>query len=243
MSIYDEKLSIVMPAYNEGKKIYNNLLKTVEIVGGFHKNFEIVAVNDGSVDNTEKEIKRAGEADKHIIAVNYTPNGGKGKAIKEGVLKATGEYIAFLDSDLDLSPNHLDLFLSKMEETGAEAVIGSKLHKDSQVNYPKRRKIMSVGYYVILVILFHLPVKDTQTGVKLFRGDVLRKIIPRVQSTGYAYDIEILANVSRMGGKIEEMPIVLKFQRENHWGRIRMIDVWQVAKDTMKVFRSVHRKR
>ena len=101
MSIYDEKLSIVMPAYNEGKKIYNNLLKTVEIVGGFHKNFEIVAVNDGSVDNTEKEIKRAEEADRHIIAVSYTPNGGKGKAIKEGVLKATGDYIAFLDSDLD----------------------------------------------------------------------------------------------------------------------------------------------
>ncbi|GFH88873.1 undecaprenyl-phosphate 4-deoxy-4-formamido-L-arabinose transferase [Lachnospiraceae bacterium] len=243
MSIYDEKLSIVMPAYNEGKKIYNNLLKTVEIVGGFHKNFEIVAVNDGSVDNTEKEIKRAEEADRHIIAVSYTPNGGKGKAIKEGVLKATGDYIAFLDSDLDLSPNHLDLFLSKMEETGAEAVIGSKLHKDSRVDYPKRRKVMSVGYYVILVILFHLPVKDTQTGVKLFRGDILKRIIPKVHSTGYAYDIEILANISRLGGKIEEMPIVLEFQRENRWGRIRMKDIWQVTEDTIKVFKAIHRKR
>ncbi len=242
MSIYDEKLSIVMPAYNEGKNIYNNLLKTVEIVNGFHKDFEIIAVNDGSVDNTENEIERAAEADEHIIAVSYTPNGGKGKAIKEGVLKATGDYIAFLDSDLDLSPKHLDLFLLKMEETGAEAVIGSKLHRDSQVNYPKRRKIMSVGYYVILVILFHLPVKDTQTGVKLFRGDVLRKIIPRVQSTGYAYDIEILANVVRLAGKIEEMPIVLEFQRKNRWGRIRMRDIWQVAEDTMKVFRAIHRK-
>ena len=243
MSIYDEKLSIVMPAYNEGKKIYNNLLKTVEIVGGFHKNFEIVAVNDGSVDNTEKEIKRAEEADRHIIAVSYTPNGVKGKAIKEGVLKATGDYIAFLDSDLDLSPNHLDLFLSKMEETGAEAVIGSKLHKDSRVDYPKRRKVMSVGYYVILVILFHLPVKDTQTGVKLFRGDILKRIIPKVHSTGYAYDIEILANISRLGGKIEEMPIVLEFQRENRWGRIRMKDIWQVTEDTIKVFKAIHRKR
>ena len=231
-----------MPAYNEGKNIYNNLLKTVEIVSGFHKNFEIIVVNDGSVDDTEEEIRHAEEADKHIIAVSYKPNGGKGKAIKAGVIKASGDYIAFLDSDLDLSPNHINEFLKKMEDTGAEAVIGSKLHKSSQVNYPKRRKIMSVGYYVILVILFHLPVKDTQTGVKLFRGDVLRRIIPRVQSTGYTYDIEILANISKTGGRIEEMPIVLEFQRDNRWGRILMKDILGVAKDTWKVFKAVHRK-
>lgn len=71
---------------------------------------------------------------------------------------------------------------------------------------------------------------------------MLRKIIPRVQSTGYAYDIEILANVVRLAGKIEEMPIVLEFQRKNRWGRIRMRDIWQVAEDTMKVFRAIHRK-
>ena len=122
-------------------------------------------------------------------------------------------------------------------------MIGSKLHKDSRVDYPKRRKVMSVGYYVILVILFHLPVKDTQTGVKLFRGDILKRIIPKVHSTGYAYDIEILANISRLGGKIEEMPIVLEFQRENRWGRIRMKDIWQVTEDTIKVFKAIHRKR
>lgn len=242
MSIFDKKLSIVMPAYNEGENIYSNLLKTVEIVDEFHKNYEIVAVNDGSSDNTGTEIERASEADPHIITVSYTPNGGKGKAIKEGVLNATGDYIAFLDSDLDLSPVHLKDFLEKMEETGVEAVIGSKLHKDSEVDYPKRRKIMSVGYYIILLILFNLPVKDTQTGIKLFNADCLGKIISRIQSTGFAYDIEILANVSRSGGKIAEMPIVLKFQRENHWGRIRINDILQVAGDTLRVFKAVHRK-
>lgn len=102
---------------------------------------------------------------------------------------------------------------------------------------------MSVGYYLILVILFHLPVKDTQTGVKLFKADCLKPIIERVQSTGYAYDIEILANVSKKGGKIAEMPIELEFQRENRWGRIRFKDIWKVVKDTMMVFKSVHRKR
>ena len=149
MNIFDKKLSVVMPAYNEGENIYLNLLKTVEIVSGFHSNFEIIAVNDGSRDNTSDEILRAAEEDARIISVSYTPNGGKGKAIKEGVMKASGDYIAFLDSDLDLSPVHIKAFLDKMDKSSVEAVIGSKLHKDSKVNYPKRRKIMSVGYYVI----------------------------------------------------------------------------------------------
>lgn len=238
-----EKLSIIMPAYNEGDHIYGNLLETVRIISGFCKDFEIIVVNDGSGDHTEQEIIRASEEDERIIIVSYYPNGGKGKAIKEGVKRAKGTYIAFLDADLDLSPEHIKSFWEKMINTGVDAVIGSKLHKGSDVDYPKRRRVMSIGYYVVLVLLFHLPVKDTQTGVKLFRGDCLRQIIGRVQSTGFAYDIEILANISKNGGKIEEMPIVLKFQRENRWGRIRLLDIWLVIKDTMMVYRSVHRKR
>lgn len=237
------KLSVIMPAYNEEEHIYENLMETSRILCGFQKDFEIIAVNDGSIDHTEQEIVHAANKDKHIVAISYYPNGGKGKAIKEGVLKATGDYIAFLDSDLDLSPVHLKGFLEKIENTGAEAVIGSKLHKKSQVQYPKRRKVMSIGYYIILMILFRLPVKDTQTGVKLFRADCLRKIIDRVQSSGYAYDIEILANISKNGGKIVEMPVVLKFQRENHWGRIRFQDIWSVMKDTIMVYKSVHGKK
>lgn len=239
MNIFDKKLSIVMPAYNEGKNIYNNLLETIKVIGSFHKNFEIIAVNDGSSDNTEQEIKRAEEADLHITSISYFPNRGKGMAIKEGVRKSQGEYIVFLDSDLDISPIHIKSFLEKMEETRVEAVIGSKLHKDSKVNYPKRRKIMSVGYYLVLLLLFRLPVKDTQTGIKLFRADCLKSIIEKIQSLGYTYDIEILANISKMNGKIIEMPIVLIFQRENHWGRIKIRDILAVIKDTYMVYKSV----
>lgn len=242
MNIYNEKLSIVMPAYNEGENIYKNLMKTVEVVAGFHSDFEIIAVNDGSVDDTKTEMMRAADTNDKISILTYEPNGGKGKAIKAGVLKSSGKYIAFLDSDLDLSPLHLKSFLERMEKTNAEAVIGSKLHKNSQVDYPKRRKIMSIGYYIVLVILFRLPVKDTQTGIKLFKAECLKKIIPNVESAGYAYDIEILANIVKMGGKIEEMPIMIKFQRENRWGRIRVVDVLQVVKDTMAVYKAVHRK-
>ena len=97
--------SIVMPAYNEGAHIYENLLKTNEIVSSFCEDFEIVCVNDGSSDNTEAEIRKAEGACPNVRIVTYPKNGGKGYAIKQGVEAAKGDRIAFLDADLDLSRN------------------------------------------------------------------------------------------------------------------------------------------
>ena len=81
-------LSVVMPAYNEGEHIYNNLLETDRIISGFCDSFEIVCVDDGSSDNTKTEIERAANECSRIRMISYTPNGGKGHAIKTGVLEA-----------------------------------------------------------------------------------------------------------------------------------------------------------
>lgn len=241
MSIYEKKLSIVIPAYNEGERIYENLLEMSKLLSSFVTDYEMIVVNDGSKDNTEVEIRRASETVKNIVPAGYQMNRGKGGAIKEGVKCATGDYIAFLDADMDLSPMHLKDFLAKMEETSATAVIGSKMHKDSKVNYPLPRKIMSLGYFLLLKMLFRLNIKDTQTGVKLFEADALKKVMRLVSTDGFAYDIEILALICASGGTIVEMPIELIFQRTNGWGRIRLSDVMEVAQDTMKIYHNVHR--
>ena len=241
MSIYEKKLSIVIPAYNEGERIYENLLEMSKLLSSFVTDYEMIVVNDGSKDNTEVEIRRASETVKNIVPAGYQMNRGKGGAIKEGVKCATGDYIAFLDADMDLSPMNLKDFLAKMEETSATAVIGSKMHKDSKVNYPLPRKIMSLGYFLLLKMLFRLNIKDTQTGVKLFEADALKKVMRQVSTDGFAYDIEILALICASGGTIVEMPIELIFQRTNGWGRIRLSDVMEVAQDTMKIYHNVHR--
>ena len=241
MSIYEKKLSIVIPAYNEGERIYENLLEMSKLLSSFVTDYEMIVVNDGSKDNTEVEIRRASETVKNIVPAGYQMNRGKGGAIKEGVKCATGDYIAFLDADMDLSPMHLKDFLAKMEETSATAVIGSKMHKDSKVNYPLPRKIMSLGYFLLLKMLFRLNIKDTQTGVKLFEADALKKVMRQVSTDDFAYDIEILALICASGGTIVEMPIELIFQRTNGWGRIRLSDVMEVAQDTMKIYHNVHR--
>ena len=139
----DGKLSVVMPAYNEEKLIYNSIMTTISVISGFVNDFEIVAVNDGSKDRTKEEIKRAMKSDSRVRLVSSDKNRGKGTAIISGVTQAEGKYIAFLDADLELHPSQLEGYLDKMLEDGADAVIGCKFHKESQLEYPLIRKIIS----------------------------------------------------------------------------------------------------
>lgn len=230
-------LSVVMPAYNEGTHIYDNLLQTSRILAGFVKKYEIIAVNDGSSDNTASEIIRAASSDPHIIPAGYEHNQGKGHAITTGVKQTCGKYIAFLDSDLELSPKLLRMYLKEMKKQDADIVIGSKQHPRSKLNYPPIRKIMSYGYYLMLVMLFHLNIHDTQTGIKLFKASVIRPIAESITTNGYAFDIEILALANKAGCKIIEAPIELNYSRNDKADgrRIKIKDIAQVFKDTLAI--------
>jgi len=230
-----KKLSVVMPAYNEEAVIYENLMKTNMEIGEFCSSYEIICVNDGSVDNTKNEIDRAVNECQNIVSVTYNKNAGKGHAIKQGVQQASGEYIAFLDSDLDLAPDHLKDFMEQIQQQKADIVIGSKMHPDSKLEYPLVRKVLSGGYYCILLLLFRLKIHDTQTGVKLFDGKLLKQIVDKVETEGYAYDIEILAIANEMGAKIIERPITLHFTRNNGFGRIKVKDIIKMFDETVHI--------
>ncbi len=236
--IFDDvgMLSVVIPAYNEEKCIYDNLFETVKIISAFKTDFELVCVNDGSSDKTLELIKAAHEKDERIRWVTYEENHGKGYAIKTGVEAANGEYIAFLDADLELNPKQLEGFMRKMFTSNADVVIGCKLHKASQIKYPIKRKIMSIGYYIMLLLLFRLNVKDTQTGLKLFKAEVIKPIMPLLKTSGFAYDIEILAAANKRGYKIAEMPVRVVYVREKGSRRITMKDVWKAFCDTWAIF-------
>ncbi len=238
MSTQKGMLSVIMPAYKEEQCIYKNLLTTCECIATFCPNYEIIVINDGSPDNTFVEAMRARSVNPHIKVATYKINRGKGGAIKEGISRASGEFIAFLDADLDLSPMHLKAFLKEMYEDDADIVIGSKLHKDSKIEYPFMRRIMSYGYYIFLKLLFHLDLKDTQTGVKLFRADIIKPIAESLKTSGYAFDIEILARATHLGCRIAELPVHLEYQRGMEQGasRIRLLDVCSMFFDTLKIF-------
>lgn len=237
------KLSVVIPAYNESACIYNNTLKTIEIMERFVERFEIIVVNDGSIDNTKSEIERVMKYDDRIHMISSDNNHGKGSAIIGGVSEASGDYIAFVDADLEINPEQLEGFLIKMIEDKKDIVIGCKFHKDSEIEYPFKRKVMSIGYYIMLLILFHLNVKDTQTGLKLFKTEAIKPFAHLIRTAGFAYDIEILAAAHRRGYTIGQMPVKVIYVREKGSRRIRMKDILKAFKDTLAIFYRLYIKK
>lgn len=229
-------LSIVVPAYNEGEHIYDNLMIIDKALRAFTSDFEIIAVNDGSSDNTGDEVKRAAADNPNIKDFGYEKNRGKGGAVTWGAINSKGDIVGFIDADLDLSANLLSGYYTEMKLENADIVIGSKMHKDSKLEYPFARKVFSICYYIMLKVLFGLKCHDTQTGIKLYRGSLIREIAPLRRIDGYAFDIELLALASKKKAKLIEMPVELNFSRIKSFGRIRFRDVWKMFTDTWKIW-------
>jgi len=225
-----------MPAHNEGHHIFENIRETQLVFHESDCHYEIIVVNDGSSDNTGSEAKRAAIGFNNVKVIDRDRNSGKGNALRRGFYHATGDVIVLLDADLDLHPKQLHTLFSIMHCEQADVVVGSKRHPESKLNYPTRRKLISKIYYYILLIFFGLPLNDTQTGLKLYKNEVLRKVLRRVLCKRYAFDVELLANAHHLGYKIVEAPIVLEYRRLVKWGRIGFSDLWHTGMDTMAIW-------
>jgi len=226
------KLSVVVPAYQEAEHIKKN----IEFFHSTFKNagidFEIVLVVDGCAE-TYKEAKQINLPEVRVLF--YEENQGKGFALKYGMQKARGEYIATLDADNELNPASLIMFLHLAEDFGMDIVIGSKRHPLSKVHYPLTRRFYSWCYQVVLRVLFNLKVKDTQVGIKLYRREVLEKVLPRVLVKRFAFPVELLAVANYFGfTKIMEAPVELKYNFAGSNVNIR--ETFKILWDTAAIF-------
>ena len=237
------KFSVIVPAYKEGKTIKDNLLEIRKALLESVDSFEILAVNDGSPDNTKEQIMEAAALYPEIKYAGYDKNLGKGGAIKHGVSEASGDVIGFIDADLDIDPSHLVRYYEHMEQTGCDVVIGSKMHKDSKLDYPPMRKFVSWGYFVILKVLFGMNIKDTQTGVKLYKASLIKSVAPKLKVKGYAFDIEVLALCAHEGAVIEQMPVEVVFKRNASFGRIKIGDIFKMFFDTVGIWWNLRIRR
>jgi glycosyltransferase involved in cell wall biosynthesis len=231
---YPGLVSVVIPAYNEGHSVRRTIVETVEAMQGIGVKYEVILVDDGSQDGTASLARQAAARLQRVRVVGSEVNLGKGSALARGAYCALGELVLFVDADLEVHPRQIALLLETLEQTNADVVIGSKLHPDSQVDYPRNRRVLSRGYYVLVRVLFRLPVHDTQTGLKLFRREVLLRVIPRLLVKRYAHDLEALVNAHRLGYRIAEAPVVVT--RERAFNRIGLGDIFHISLDTAAIW-------
>src|SRR3989344_557047 len=227
------KLSIIIPAYNEERNIYRTLDALVKTQDALNYDYEILVVIDGSPDNTASESRR--HPSPRVQVLEYSPNRGKGYAIKYGVRHARGEFITFTDAGGDFAPDQFDKYLNLLELFKADIVIGSKRPPASRVHYPTLRRIYSKIYYLMIRVLFGLRVTDTQAGIKFFTREYAQNVLPRLLVKQYAFDLEMLVVGRQLGyTRIFEAPVEMEFNKSTSgigYNAIRSIII-----DTLAVF-------
>ena len=226
------QLSVVVPAYKEGPRIYSNLSRLVRELDKLRVAYEVVVVSDGNTDTTVSEARRVGSAAVRVF--HYPMNIGKGFALSCGVDQSVGSLVTFIDADMELDPAYIGGFVELMQTSGCDIVVGSKRHPQSKVHYPPFRRLQSAMYQLLVRLLFNLNIRDTQTGLKLFRREVLREAAPLLAIKKFAFDLELLVVAHHLGYRnIVEAPISLNYQFET---TVNLGSAWRVLWDTAAIF-------
>jgi hypothetical protein len=220
----DLDLSVVVPYYNPGELLVPTVRRVLTALESSGATFEVIAVSDGSTDGSDLLLERELGHRPELTSVVYASNQGKGLALRLGLAQGRGRYLGFIDADGDLDPLLLCSFQEIVRRDDPDMVVGSKRHPQSQVQYPRLRRVYSWGYQQLIRLGFRLVVRDTQTGVKLVRRDVLAAALPRMVEKRFAFDLELFVVAQRLGyGRFVEAPIRLDFQFKStvSWRSVR----------------------
>jgi glycosyltransferase involved in cell wall biosynthesis len=228
-------LSIVIPIYRQEKTIIHNIKSILASLEKTRFSYELICVVDGFVDRSFDILQEANLFFTHVYG--YEKNRGKSYAIRYGLGKAKGDHIMFLDAGMEIDTGGISMLMEHMIWYEADIIVGSKRHPVSQVNYTPVRKILSIGYYLIVRFMFNLNVHDTQAGIKLFRRPVVVSILPRLVEKRFCGDLEMLVVAQACGfNRIYEAPIKLNYAFASVTTARSMRSILGVIIDTLAIW-------
>jgi len=199
------RVTVILPAYNESDNVGKMLQAMGKTLDGIAVSHEVILVDDGSTDDTRQKAIRTNVPGLRVVW--YNENIGKGYALKYGARFALGKFVFFMDSDLDIEPSNLVRYLKGVQD--ADLVIASKRHPRSKVEEPLMRRMLSLGFHILVRLLAGIRVSDTQAGLKAFRSESLRKILPLLTVKNYAFDVEVLTVAQLLKMRIVELPLTV----------------------------------
>ena len=227
-------VSIIIPAYNEEKRIKDTLEKLVE---KFNNSSEILIVSESS-DKTDDIVINTSKTAPFVKLVPSTKRLGKGGAFKKGFENSRGEIVVLLDSDLPVFLSDVENVIAPISEVDV-AVASREVEGTKILVYPPRVRVYAgKAFSRLFNLLFDLNVKDTQCGCKAFKREVLEKVLPTVESNGFEFDAELLFRCKKMGYSIKEVPVNWSYKPDSKLNLFK--DTVSMGKGVLKLWLKTH---
>ncbi len=226
-------LSVIIPAYNEAKRLPITLIDIDSNLSKSDYSYEIIVVNDGSKDATSEVAERFSHLIKNLRVINNKENHGKGWVVGQGMLEARGEIRLFTDADNSTSIDQFSKMVPYFKE-GYEVVIASRDIKGAKLVPPQPWYKVLVGNMGNLIIqIFLLPgIWDTQCGFKAFTEESAKNIFSKLKINKWGFDVEALALAKKIGYKIKEIPVTWVNDPFSH---VKALAYLQVLLEVIKI--------
>lgn len=199
-------LSIIVPTYNEEERIVPTIGAIASHVSDLGFPWELIVADDGSKDKTLELVLALNLVNLRLLEASQ--NGGKGSAVRRGMLAARGEYLLFVDADNSTPIEEVEKLLSKLRDEEYDVAVGSRAAVGAEeANKSLKRRILSNGLRWIVKNIFRIGVRDTQCGFKMYTRTAAQRL-HRIQTLmGFSFDLEILYLASKFGYRIAEVPV------------------------------------
>jgi len=228
-------ITIIVPVHNEEARLSRCLTRTVEYSKQSLWDYEIILVEDGSTDGTVSLINNFMSSNPRIKLLSNKDRLGKGRAIRNGVHLAGKEYVGYMDVDLSADPSEFDRLLPFIKEY--DLVVGSRILRGTlpPIDRPTVRTLLSCCYSKLFRTLFWgIGVHDPQCGLKLFKFESANTLLSQIQTSGFAFDCEVIVKAVNSGLRIKEVPIIWK---HDNGSKVKILrEIIKMGKDLLSVW-------
>lgn len=203
------ELTLILPCYNEASHIRKSIARIVSVLDDSNLDYEIILIDDASMDNTKRYIKTIAKRYSRIKYFFHKKNVGRGGTVQEGILKAKGSVVGFIDVDIEVDPTYIPYFVELIKKNKYDIVLGSR-------HYPFNflpikyfiRTVLSLGYPLLVKIMFNLPIRDTETGYKFFKKEKILPVLGDIEDKHWFWDTEIIVRSFLYALRIHEEPVL-----------------------------------
>ncbi len=228
-------LSLIIPVYNEEKRLPDSIRKITAFVESEQRPVEVIFVANGCTDRTY-EMALSYQEKYPYVKVLKEETAGKGNAVKRGMLEASGAYRMFADVDFAMPITEVSRFIPPALPNCQVAVASRTAEGSARKNEPLIRRISSRVFNLVVDLITHLGIRDTQCGFKCFSAEAAEKIFPLQQINGWAFDAEILFIAKKFGYQITEIPVVVQYENDSKiklWSAVpkMLMEILQIRKN------------